>query len=293
MKTKGLALLVTCLFICGCTGSNPDEHLPSSPTSILPPSEPTTTYNPHEDEDPFPESPTFDIDTSEFSLDAIPVNFSVINDYHGQIDENLEDGRVGLAKTATYLLDRRSKGDVLLSSGDNYQGSFLCNYDQGQLLSHAFKYIGIQAHTLGNHEFDWGINSILDNEAALGDKFLGANICEYPKSNAGWVKANLGSEYKIINLYPGTPFEVKIGVIGVIGKSQITSITYKNAEDYIFLEPTNIVKDVSRKLRTTLNCDYVIASYHADDPDTSIADTDFTTGRPCADARFMAHTHQY
>ena len=295
MQVRRLTLLVTSLFLAGCSPLLIDtsSHASTStrPSIVIPSG--TTTYIPHTEPDPFPDDPGEDIDISDFTLDNIPVNFTAINDYHGQIDEDVDDYRVGLAKTSTYLKERKSKGDVLISSGDNYQGSFLCNIDKGQFLSYAFKNIGFDAYVLGNHEFDWGIAPILDNEAALEDQFLGANIYQYPKQNNQWVKSPLGQEYKVINLYEGTDFEVKVGVIGVIGKKQITSITSTNVPDYVFLDPTSIVKSISTKLRTELGCDFVVASYHDDEPSSSIANIDPYTNQRYVDLCLMAHTHQY
>lgn len=250
-------------------------------------------YVPHEDEDPFPEYVAPTIDTSTFTLDNIPVNFTAVNDFHGQVDEEVDDKRVGLAKMSTYLKDRKAKGDILLSSGDLYQGSFLSGIDYGQFISHACKNIGFDAYTLGNHEFDWGINPLLDNELATRQNFLGANIYNYPYDANNPIKSKYGEEYKIINLYEDTPYEVKVGIIGVIGKDQISSIKSIYTSDYVFVEPTNIVKNIALKLREEDGCDFVIASYHDDEPDRSIANKVKGKSYRYVDACFMAHTHKY
>lgn len=287
MKHFKFASLIVVLLLasCSCANTNTQPYYPKTDTGI--PFTPTT------DEDPFPEYVPPEIDTHDFVKTAIPVNLTAVNDFHGQIDEEAGDYRVGLAKMSTYLKSRKAEGDILISSGDMYQGSFLAGVDHGQFVSYAFKNMGFDAYVLGNHEFDWGVQYIINNQAALGQNFLCANIYKYPYYANNPIKASLGDDYKIITLYPETPFEVKVGVIGVIGKSQISSITSTFVEDYIFLDPTSIVKKLAIELRDKQKCDYVIASYHDAEPDESIAQKVNNKSYTYVDACFMAHTHHY
>lgn len=283
MKIRRIVSICAILLLTSCSSTSPSNKSHSSSMNNSS-SSTTSGSNPYT-------STTSSSFNPDSEITAIPVNFTAFNDFHGQIDESGD--YVGISKLATYLKEKKANGNILINSGDLYQGSFLCNYDKGELASYTFAHIGVDAHTLGNHEFDWGIPSIINNQMALGQNFLGANIYDYPKTGSEWTKASLGDEYKIINLYEGTKYEVKVGVIGVIGKDQITSITSLNTKDVIFLNPNPIVKNLSHKLRVEEKCDFVIASYHADDPDISIADIDSSTGKPYVDACFMAHTHRF
>lgn len=238
-------------------------------------------------------SSTSHTSTSNVDISAIPVNFTAINDFHGQLDENTGEHEVGIAKMATCLKNRKAQGDILISSGDNYQGSLICNITKGQWVSEIFKDIGFDALTIGNHEFDWGIDAIKANETVLGQKMLGANIYQYPKVDGKWVKSDVGDSYKIVTLNEGSDAEVKVGIIGVIGKDQLSSITSLFVRDVVFLDPTDIVKDLAVSLREDHGCDVVVASYHADDPDESIADNVPGKTYKYVDACFMAHTHKY
>lgn len=216
---------------------------------------------------------------------SVNISFTAINDFHGQIDE--EGEMVGLAKLTTYLKEKKDAGNILINSGDMYQGSFLCNYDKGKFLSSAFKEIGFDSYTIGNHEFDWGVNPILENEAALGQHFLGANIYKYPKGSE-WEKSDLGESYKIVE-HDG----VRIGIIGVIGEAQIGSITSTFVEDYIFLNPTPIVKSIALDLRENQGCDIVVLSSHNGGADESLSELVPDKSYRYIDACFLAHTHQF
>lgn len=276
MQVSKIVILSLVILVSSCAPSSRRRN--SSSTS----QKPTSTTSSRSSSSSSSSSQTSigpDVDITD-----IPVNFTAINDFHGQLDESTGEYRVGIAKMASYLKDRKAKGDVLISSGDNYQGSYLCHLDKGKFVSEVFKDIGFDAYTIGNHEFDWGVSYILQNEAYLGEPFLGANIYNYPKDSE-WTKASLGKEYKIVKLYENTPYEVKIGIIGVIGRNQITSITSTYTTDYIFLNPTQIVKDIATTLKEDEGCDVVVASYHEDEADESIASY--------VDAVFEAHTHTF
>lgn len=292
MRVSKLVLLSALIVLSSCGVTSKGSHKRSNNQSSTSgattsgvSSSATSSASSTSHSSPFPTSTSTSTSIPvDIELDDIPVNFTAINDFHGQLDEEEDDYRVGIAKMASYLKDRKAQGDILISSGDNYQGSYLCNVDKGEFVSDVFKYVGFDAYTIGNHEFDWGVDSILANEVALGQKFLGANIYNYPKGSE-WTKSSLGEKYRIVKLYEGTKFEVTVGIIGVIGRDQITSITSTFVEDYIFLDPTNIVKDLANELRDEKGCDAVIASYHSDDADTSISNY--------VDAVFQAHTHKY
>lgn len=284
MKLMKVSLLLTTLVLTSCF-NNGGTHRPSNSTS----DDSTNTVTP---------SRTSTTTTSTTTTSTIPVgddevlvNFTAVNDFHGQIDES--NDMVGLAKMATYIKDRKTQGDILISSGDVYQGSFLCNYDKGHFLTDQFKELGFDAMTLGNHEFDWGVQSILNNEAVFGEPFLGANIYKYPKTTSEWEKADLGQEYKIVTVNEGTDNEVKVGIIGVIGKDQITSITSTFTEDYIFLDPVPIVKTLSVELHDTYNCDIVVVSAHVGEMDASLSENVPGKDYRYVDACFLAHTHQF
>lgn len=290
MNLKRISVLVSITFLVSCSGPSGSNKHSSSLSDSSHPISNTSTYIPHTGSNPFPIVTSSTSDPGS-DITAIPINFTAFNDFHGQLEES--GNMVGLAKLSTYLKDKKANGSILINSGDLYQGSYLCNYDKGELASYAFKYIGVDAHTLGNHEFDWTVSSIHNNQIALDQNFLCANLYDYPKVGSEWVKSELGDEYKIINLYEGTEYEIKVGIIGVIGRDQITSILSLNTTNYIFLDPDSIVKRLSRKLRTEEGCDFVVASYHADDPDLTIADIDSETGKPYVDACFLAHTHKF
>lgn len=221
--------------------------------------------------------------TSQQSSDSIDVSFVALNDFHGVVEPRNKK-EVGLKKIAKYLKDKKSEGAVLLNSGDSYQGTFISGYDKGITVSKVFKDIDFDAYTIGNHEFDWGIDTIKQTETELGKKFLGANIYTYPGKEKC---SDLGQSYTIKTINEGTNNEIKVGIIGVIGEDQITSIVSTVAANYTFVDPTPIVKDLANELRSQKGCNIVVADYHASNMQVNSDEVS-----KYVDAVFLAHTHQ-
>lgn len=221
--------------------------------------------------------------TSSTIDENIDVSFVALNDFHGIVSPR-SNNEVGLTKLAKYLKTKKAEGSVLINSGDSYQGSFIAGYDKGIMVSEIFKDIDFDAYTIGNHEFDWDIDSIKSQEVVLGKKFLGANIYNYPENTKS---SDLGESYTIKTINEGKPNEIKIGIIGVIGKNQLSSIVSTTVANYTFVDPTPIVKSLSSELRNDKGCNIVIADYHA-----PFEEVDSAEISKYVDAVFLAHTHQ-
>lgn len=232
-----------------------------------------------------------------------------INDFHGQIVENPSEYEMGAGKLFSYLKDKNDQGNVLLcNQGDLYQGSLESNYNRGHLLTDVMNYTGFDCMTLGNHEFDWSQSAItLNKDVAYATKnangyktpFLAANIYDYDistKKTGSTQQSQLGKPYTISTLENG----LKVGIIGVIGSDQITSITSQFVDNIVFTNPIQKVKELSDKLRTEDKVDVVIASIHSG-TDTSSSDASVNqaplasvstvSGKRYCDAVLTAHTH--
>ena len=224
---------------------------------------------------------------------VVSVKFAGINDFHGHIEE--EGDMVGLAKMSTYIKSKKSEGAIFCNSGDMWQETFLSSECRGTIISKAFRNAGVDVNTLGNHDFDWGVGAIRLNEQAeyFNEATLGANIMSYPKTGSSWTKSDLGKEYKTFVINKGTDQEVKIGVVGIIGKDQLTSITSKYVQDYVFVDHNDTIKNVATKLRQQEKCDIVVASCHtpANQLDDSLFELDGNGKRKYIDGAFTAHDH--
>ena len=220
-----------------------------------------------------------------------------INDFHGQIKE--EGSYPGIESVATYLKKRgENENTLLISSGDMFQGTLESNYNSGNLLADIMNDCKFDALSLGNHDFDWGLEALKANkDRASSDgyqtPYLCANLYNYENGKNGNEQlSQYGAEYTISEQENG----LRVGIIGAIGEDQYTSITSTYVEDVCFKDPSPIVKELSDELRTEENCDVVILSFHASQSamlGKGVTDVSPVSGKRYVDLVLCAHTHMF
>ena len=104
------------------------------------------------------------------------------NDIHGTIQKDGE--RIGIPKLMTYLNEKGKNGNTLLiDQGDTWQGSIYSNYNHGALVTDVMNYIHYDARTVGNHDFDWGVEWLQNNTAKSYEGYstpvLAGNVYDY------------------------------------------------------------------------------------------------------------------
>ena len=216
------------------------------------------------------------------------VDFYAINDFHGE--------HAKLAQISGYISDKLDNGNtVAINSGDMFQGSMESNWNYGSLFSECMSVAGFDAFTYGNHEFDWGLDNLKNLAANSNVPFLGANIYKWNASTKTWGEfaSDLAQKYVIKDLDNG----LRVGIIGVIGSDQITSISSQLVQTIGFKDPLPIIKELATELRNEQACDVVIVSVHAG-PQDIVGEAE-NKQKPSSsaglsnyvDAVFCAHTH--
>lgn len=205
------------------------------------------------------------------------IDLYAINDFHGAVEK--------ISQLATFFKSKANGNHVFLNSGDMWQGSVLSNTNRGRLLTETMDIIGFDCFTLGNHEFDWGLDCIKSNKSLTRTPFLGANVYKYDQEQRKPVSIDneLVEPYSIKDLDNG----LRVGIIGIIGTAQITSITSSNVANVSFVDPQAVVPDLASKLRNEKKCDVVVLDAH-----TGQSDIETETIASSVDAVFCAHTHQ-
>lgn len=185
------------------------------------------------------------------------IKFTVysVNDTHGSIESNPEAQIAGLAKIKTAITsdsDYDPASSVILSAGDMFQGTAISNINKGELMVDVMNEFPFDAMTVGNHEFDWGLEPTLNKlveKAAF--PFLGANISRKDLKPIPSIKNS-------VLLEKGG---YKIGVVGSIEHGIDSSILYTNVKDYLIADDYNIVLKEGEKLRKE-GADYVLFLTH-------------------------------
>lgn len=210
-----------------------------------------------------------------------------LNDFHGALESTSDYlGIANIANLVNTTYEETPENTLFILSGDILQGSAASNYYDGLSTITLLNMMNVTAFTLGNHEFDWGLDTIAQYKDGNPDNgeanfpFLGANIYYKGTENRpDWIEP-----YTIVER--GTH---KIGIIGVMGYGLERSIAQSKIDDYEFGSPTESVRYYSEYLRGTENCDIIIVSSHSG---SSINNT--IIGYPeeaRVDAIFNGHTH--
>lgn len=201
----------------------------------------------------------FDYSTNKANVDSngyTIIDFYGINDFHGAVNYNIDEKQPGIARLSNYLIDKRNDnkgGTMFLSSGDSWQGSAESNITKGKVVNELFNYLTFEAMSVGNHEFDWGIETLINNKADLNAALLGANV------------VYKGTKDRLEGLDSSVLLErdgVKIGVIGTIGSnleysiktSLISDIEFDNIETYVQVE-SNKLKEQGANIIVLLDHD--------------------------------------
>ena len=216
---------------------------------------------------------------------AVTFDFFAINDLHGKFEDT--DTQPGVDELSTYLKNARAENEntIFLSSGDMWQGSSESNFTKGLIITDWMNEMGFAAMTLGNHEYDWGVEYIEANAELAEFPFLALNIYDN--------ETNKRVDY----CQPSVMVEkngVKIGIIGAMGDCY-SSISGDKVQDVYFKTGsalTALVKTEARNLRSK-GADCIVYSIHdgyaSDNPISSYYDIELSD---YVDVVFEGHTHQ-
>ena len=149
--------------------------------------------------------------------------------------------------------------------------------------------MGFDAMSLGNHEFDWGLETV--TQYFDGNQNNGEAAFPLLAINA----FKKGTKDLPEHILPYTVIErggYKVGIIGSIGSNLESSIAYSKVEAYEFKDPLSDIKDTTRYLREHDKVDVVVVMAHDFDESLNY-DLANLTGLESVDVVFTAHAHQY
>ncbi len=212
-----------------------------------------------------------------------------INDFHGAIEPGTYNQ--GIARIGEFMLNEKAKttqDTIIIANGDIFQGTALSYQSRGGLIVDVFNHIDIDAMTIGNHEFDWGVDDIQayhDGNLENGEAdfpFLGANIYDKEtNTKVDWLDA-----YQIVDFG-----EYQAGIIGLMGYGLENSISTSIIAPYEFVSPTTIAYDIATDLRANHGVDFIVAAVHDRDDYTNSQLAQFGESARI-DAILNGHTHQ-
>ncbi|AWX46380.1 5'-nucleotidase [Flagellimonas maritima] len=180
------------------------------------------------------------------------------NDVHSHIDpfpnsHSRYANLGGIARRASLVENIRNENPntLLFDAGDIFQGTPYFNFYGGELEFKLMSKLNYDAATIGNHDFDNGVDGLLAQVPHAKFDLLSANYNFTNTAMEGFVKP-----YKIY-MVDG----IKIGVygIGIQLDGLVTKRLYKETK---YLNPFEIALDMERLLKEEEKCDLVICLSH-------------------------------
>ena len=215
-----------------------------------------------------------------------PLQILFTNDSHSQVEPLKGNGGFEARASIIDSLRHSNPNTLLLDAGDMWQGTPYFNLFKGRLEVEAYNLMGYNAITLGNHEFDYGIDT------------LSARISEmkFPVVCANY---NFGTTPLASQVKPYTIIEQhgwKIGIIGVCVNPE-GLILQSNIEGITYEDPIEKANHYASILHNKHNCDYIILLSHLGLHDDTIfnnaSDSTLIANTTHIDLVLGGHTHQF
>jgi 5'-nucleotidase len=180
------------------------------------------------------------------------------NDVHSHIDPFPENhprnpSMGGVARRANIIEQIRKEEDnvLLLDAGDIFQGTPYFNYYGGELEFKLMSMMKYDLATLGNHDFDNGIDGF---------------YAQLPHANFEFVSANYDFKNTELNgiVKPYKTFikdGIKIGVFG-LGIELEGLVDKKLYKETKYTNPVEVATDITKTLKETEKCDLIICLSH-------------------------------
>ncbi|XP_065365256.1 apyrase isoform X3 [Calliphora vicina] len=187
----------------------------------------------------------------QVKADLFPLSIIHINDFHARFEATdttggtCDDGEVcigGYARTVhtvkRLLEEQKDTNAVFFNAGDSFQGTLWYNIGRWNVTSQFLNLLPADAMTLGNHEFDHGVEGVVPFLEALNTTMLVANMdsTNEPEMSGKYQKSMIIERSNR-----------KIGVIGVILE---TTYDLANTGNLIFRNESETIVEEAEKLKS-------------------------------------------
>ena len=199
------------------------------------------------------------VSLSSFStLETKKITILHTNDTHSHIDpfpiDHPKNPNMGGAARRAAIIEsirKEEKNVLLLDAGDIFQGTPYFNYYGGELEFKLMSMMQYDVATMGNHDFDNGIDGFYAQLPHAKFDFVSAN---YDFKNT--VLNDIVKPYKII-IKDG----IKVGIFG-LGVQLDGLVDKKLYKETVYNNPIEVAQDMTRILKEEKKCDLVICLSH-------------------------------
>ena len=220
-----------------------------------------------------------------------PIKLTILhtNDMHSHIEAFSSGSNKGLGgmlqlSSLVKKLRQEEENILMLDAGDIFQGTPYFNLFGGELEFRLMSDIGYDAVTIGNHDFDNGIDGLASQMHHANFQFISSN----------YDFRNTILEDKVIPHKVFNKDGVKVGVfgIGIELKGLVDPKLYGNTQ---YFEPISVANKKASYLKQKLNCDLVICLSHLGFKykNNKVSDMKLATQTKNIDLIIGGHTHSF
>ncbi len=223
--------------------------------------------------------------------DMVKITILHTNDVHSHIDPFPDNdpkypGLGGAVRRAAMIKKIRSeeKNVLLLDVGDVFQGTPYFNMYGGELEMKLMSMMEYDASTIGNHDFDNGLDGLVKQLPMANFPFI---TCNYDFSDTPMEDKTI--PHKIF-IKEG----IKIGVFG-LGIELEGLVDKKMYGKTLYLDPIQKAAEVTHYLKNSRKCDLIICLSHLGFKyqNKKISDIEFAKHSKNIDIILGAHTHTF
>jgi len=213
------------------------------------------------------------------------------NDMHCHIDpfpnSNAEySGRGGMVRLASLIAKSRAENPnmILLDAGDMFQGTPYFNFFKGDLMLKLMSKMGYDGGTIGNHEFDNGLEGIV---SAL-------KYAKFPIVSSNYDFSDTILSGLVMNHHILHKSGIKIGIyaLGIELDGLVDKSNYGNTR---YLDPVAVTLKMEQMLKKDHHCDLVICLSHLgfSYQHNKISDSTLAPQTQYTDLIIGGHTHTF
>ena len=215
------------------------------------------------------------------------------NDVHSHVEPFSKDhsefpNKGGFERRATLISEirRQNPNTLLFDAGDIFQGTPYFNFYGGEIEFKLMSMLGYDAITIGNHDFDNGMDGL--------DKQLPNAKFDIISSNYDFKNTILESKVSDYKIYNKSGIKIGVFGLGIELEGLVSKDLYKETK---YLDPIDIANDTAKKLNETENCDLVIClshlGYKYEKFPNKVSDLNLAKSTKNIDLIIGGHTHTF
>ncbi|MDR1974374.1 MAG: 5'-nucleotidase C-terminal domain-containing protein [Bacteroidales bacterium] len=178
------------------------------------------------------------------------------NDFHGQFVP--DDGIAGAARLVRTIRKNGSPygRTMVLCGGDNFSGTYFSSATNACLQDELYRRCYVKYSVIGNHEFDWGIDTLISFATKGNITYLSANIFtdSTMTERPYWLKP-----YAIRHIELISEKILRVAVIGLTTIQTKSKTKASGTETVFFADPYPAAKDIMASLKDSAEVYIILA----------------------------------